>query len=104
MVVVQGLRTIEDQQRLYAQGRTTPGPVVTNCDGVVKRSNHQGTPDHYDGLGRAVDCVFWVEGKVSWEGPWSLYGETAKDLGLVWGGEWKSLPDRPHIELPWPPK
>tara|TARA_R100001530_G_scaffold53680_1_gene39622 strand:- start:5840 stop:6274 length:435 start_codon:yes stop_codon:yes gene_type:complete len=27
-------------------------------------------------------------------------GEIAKSLGLVWGGDWKSLKDYPHVEMP----
>jgi hypothetical protein len=48
MKVVQGLRTVAQQQELYAQGRTKPGPdvsparplgrTVTNCDGIQIQS------------------------------------------------------------------
>lgn len=96
MKIVQGLRTLEEQQALYAQGRTKPGKRVTNCDGVINRSNHQAAGD---GLGRAVDCAFVQSGVVSWEGPWTAYGEAGKAAGLRWGGDFKSLPDRPHLEL-----
>jgi len=47
--VVYGNRTTEEQQALYAQGRTKPGGIVTNCDGVKNKSKHQG--------GNAVDAV-----------------------------------------------
>lgn len=33
IVITQGLRTIEEQDALYAQGRTKPGPIVTNAKG-----------------------------------------------------------------------
>lgn len=95
MTVVQGLRTTEDQAALYAKGRTTPGPIVTNADGIVHKSKHQS--------GRAVDCAFVRDGTVSWSEalPWQMYGEMGKALGLLWGGDWKSsLVDRPHLELP----
>lgn len=98
MLVTDGVRTTEEQQALYAQGRTKPGPVVTNADGVTHRSNHQ---LHADGCGHAVDCCFLLNGKPSWDPhlPWRLYGEAAKALGCRWGGDW-THPDRPHIELP----
>lgn len=103
MKIVQGLRTVEEQQALFAQGRTKPGKVVTNCDGVRKKSNHQAAAD---GLGRAVDCAF-VDDKTTPEdetwsekSPWTAYGAVAKAVGLVWGGDWKGINDRPHIELP----
>ena len=39
--IVCGLRTTHEQQILYAQGRTMPGPIVTNCDGLIIKSKHQ---------------------------------------------------------------
>ncbi len=47
--ITYGVRTTEEQQALYARGRTEPGGIVTNCDGVIAKSNHQG--------GFAVDSV-----------------------------------------------
>jgi D-alanyl-D-alanine dipeptidase len=91
--VTDGLRTTEQQQALYAKGRTAPGSIVTKADGVRVRSNHQS--------GRAVDCCFVVGGQPSWaeSHPWALYGAMARALGLRWGGDWQT-PDRPHLELP----
>lgn len=99
LVVVQGVRTAEQQAALYAQGRIQPGPKVTNCDGVKVKSNHQTAKD---GFGHAADCAFRVSGAISFAEnlPWHAYGECAKAVGLRWGGDFKSLPDRPHVELP----
>ena len=33
-------RTVQEQNRLYDQGRTKPGPVVTNAPGSTYRSMH----------------------------------------------------------------
>jgi len=98
MMVTDTLRTVEEQQKLYDQGRTTPGPIVTNCDGIKNKSNHQA---HADGWGHAVDMCFVIDGKPSWDSrlPWKLYGLMAQTLGLIWGGSWKSLTDLPHIEI-----
>lgn len=99
MMVTDGVRTQAQQQALYAQGRTAPGKIVTNADGMTRKSNHQ---PKADGFGHAVDCCFLVDGKPSWDAtlPWFLYGAMAKALGLTWGGDWKSIIDKPHIELP----
>lgn len=96
MMVTAGVRSAEEQTRLYAKGRTAPGPVVTYLDGVKKKSNHQAKED---GFGHAVDCVFVVDGRPSWDLklPWHAYGAAAKALGLKWGGDWK-MRDFPHIE------
>jgi peptidoglycan L-alanyl-D-glutamate endopeptidase CwlK len=99
MMVTEGVRTSARQRELYAQGRTAPGAIVTQCDGVTTVSNHQ---IRADGYGRAVDLAFVVNGGPSWDDkhPWRLYGELAAALGLAWGGKWITHPDRPHIELP----
>lgn len=100
MFVVFGVRTREQQQALYAKGRTAPGKIVTNCDGIVKKSDHQVKSD---GFGHAVDLAFvndpntpldetWAE-----TSPWACYGACAKALGLGWGGDWVGILDRPHI-------
>lgn len=117
MGVTDGVRTAEQQFALYQQGRTQQnnawvktGDTVTNCDGVLKRSNHQ--PHESDGLGHAVDVAFIVDmnedGQVALNEPftwdqhrnWALYGAMAKAIGCVWGGDWVSIVDLPHIELP----
>ena len=94
-IITQGVRTTAQQQALYAHGRTLPGKVVTNADGVTKKSRHQ----LRNGYGRAVDFAWIVDGKVTWDGPWERLGELAREHGLKWGGDWK-FPDRPHVELP----
>lgn len=97
MIVTDGVRTQAQQQKLYAQGRTAPGPIVTQADGVTRLSNHQPKA----GLGHAVDCCFLVDGTPSWADtlPWARYGALARAVGLKWGGDW-TTPDRPHVELP----
>lgn len=94
MFVTEGVRTAERQAALYAQGRTTPGPIVTKCDGVRRRSNHQVKKDGY---GYAVDLAF--RGPTPFDGPWELFGKEARALGLKWGGDFPSF-DGPHVELP----
>jgi peptidoglycan L-alanyl-D-glutamate endopeptidase CwlK len=99
MLVTDGLRTVEQQQALYAKGRTAPGQIVTYADGVRKRSNHQA---HADGYGHAMDLAFSVNGQPSWaeDHPWEVFGAMARAVGLTWGGDFKRLVDRPHVELP----
>lgn len=94
------VRTAAEQFSLYQIGRTKPGRIVTNADGYHIKSNHQIKDD---GFGHAVDCHFVIDGKAVWEVPdtwWKAYGSLAQAVGLTWGGNWKSFPDRPHVELP----
>lgn len=97
MMVVQGVRTTEQQQVLFAQGRTTPGPIVTYCDGIKYPSNHQLKPD---GWGHAVDIAFQVDGKPSWDAklPWHSFGLIVRQAGCRWGGDF-SHPDLDHVEM-----
>ena len=49
----------------------------------------------------AFDFYFEDDGEAIWDN-WSWYlefGEMAKNLGLVWGGDWPSR-DGPHIQMP----
>lgn len=98
LFVVEGLRTTARQQGLYAIGRTagTPGQIVTQCDGVTTKSNHQA---HADGLGYAADVAFAAEKPFSSANPWSLLGQSAEAAGLLWGGHF-SFVDLDHVELP----
>lgn len=86
--VVSKDRTQEEQSKLYSQGRSSQGPIVTEKSGAPgDESRHQ--------LGTAADFAFSNPGDQSWD----LLGKNAKDLGLTWGGDWKSLVDKPHVEL-----
>jgi len=87
---ISGTRTWAEQDELYAQGRTKPGPIVTRAKGG--ESNHN--------FSIAVDVgLFTPAGDYLEESP--LY----KDLGpivakfptLEWGGNWKFV-DEPHIQ------
>ena len=98
LVLTQGVRSVAQQQALYAQGRSKPGKIVTNCDGVRAASNHQ---PKADGYGYAVDVAWRTNGQITWEGPWDTFGRLAETQGLTWGGAWTRFPDRPHIE--WTP-
>lgn len=105
LVVSSGVRSDKEQQELYAQGRDPkrPGKIVTHLDGIKRRSNHQvAVEGPWRGLGCAVDlCFLDVKGALSWAElhPWSLLGTLGKSHGLVWGGDWPTLRDRPHLEM-----
>lgn len=98
--ITQGVRTAEEQNKLYQQGRTVPGKIVTNCDGYKIKSNHQ-TKD--DGLGHAGDIAVLLNNKITWEEKY--YKEVAMTARILmqkynveWGGDWKNFKDLPHFE------
>jgi len=94
VALIEGRRTLERQQWLYAQGRTRPGPKVTPCDGIKTRSKHQ------DGI--AAD--YWArtkDGRVYCPGPlspfWEEFAACAAKIKLV---TLEKKGDFDHIEMP----
>lgn len=88
-------RSFEEQNELYALGRTAPGHIVTNAKGGESAHNY----------GLAFDGAPTVGGKPLWDEPlagphWKHYGSLAKTAGMEWGGDWKgSLIEGPHIQM-----
>lgn len=96
--VIEGMRTIEKQRALVANGASK-----------TMNSRHL--------TGHAVDLGAWVAGELRWD--WPLYRkiavamfEAADELGvdIVWGGDWDDdgdesdetgLRDGPHFQLSW---
>lgn len=87
-------RSPAEQQALYAKGRSVPGRIVTNCDGLKAVSKH----NHFPSL--ALDFCILIHGKVSWDSAEYVWiGVLAEARDLVWGGAWAHFPDYPHLEL-----
>jgi len=73
-------RSPEEQDELYAQGRTKPGNIVTNARGGQSFHNFR----------CAFDFVPLLAGKPQW-GDKALYlkvGIVAESVGLEWAGRW----------------
>lgn len=88
--ILSGLRTYDEQNALYAQGRTTPGNKVTNAKGGF--SNHN--------FGIAFDVGVFEGTKYLGESPkYKAVGVLGMELGLEWGGNWKTIVDQPHYQL-----
>lgn len=87
--IVEGYRSHERQNELYAQGRTTPGNIVTNAKAGESMHNY----------GVAVDFVFRREGYNASDAQWEELGKLGESLGFSWGGRWQSFVDKPHFEL-----
>lgn len=102
--VFETLRTFEEQEALYSQGRTAPGKIITNARGG----------DSLHAYGLAADLV--LDGmpekpglQWSWDtkadfnadgrSDWMNMGEIAESCRLEWGGRWKRFPDFPHLQM-----
>ena len=88
--VISGLRTYAEQDALYAKGRTRPGSKVTNARGGY--SNHN--------FGIAFDVgVFDGTRYIPESSRYKAVGALGRELGLEWGGNWKTMQDEPHFQL-----
>lgn len=86
--IISGLRSYEEQDELYAQGRTKPGKVVTKAKGGQSWHNH----------GCAFDVGVFEGSSYLGESPhYRAVGELGESLGLEWGGRWK-FKDDPHFQ------
>jgi len=90
IIVTQGLRSFEESDRLYAQGRTAPGEIVTNSPGGKSYHNY----------GLAFDFSMLTNGKEDWVvGPnWMKVVGIMKKHGMTWGGDFTTIKDSPHFE------
>ncbi len=87
--ITSAFRSWDEQDKLYAQGRTTPGEIITNARGG----------ESYHNWGLAFDAAPFVNGVVSDD--ISLYkkmGKLGEQVGLEWGGSFKDLVDYPHFQ------
>lgn len=90
-VINEGLRSFARSNQLYAQGRTKPGPIVTNAKAGQSLHN----------FALAVDFFLLINGKDVWtvEDNWMIVVKCFKDKGFTWGGDFKGrFKDFPHLE------
>ncbi|WCE29974.1 M15 family metallopeptidase [Vibrio sp. SCSIO 43137] len=90
--ITSGKRTKEEQNALFKRG-------ASQLDGYSKKSRHQS--------GHAVDFMVYDEdGKGTWgfsyyeQVSWA-FKQASRELNIpiVWGGDWTSFKDGPHVEL-----
>jgi len=95
-----GVRSLKEQALLFAQGRTSPGKIVTWAKPGQSMHNY----------GLAIDFCLIVNGKeASWDyckdfdkdkvPEWVEIVNAFKDKGFAWGGDWTKK-DHPHLEKP----
>lgn len=97
VLVTETLRTLEEQETLYAQGRTRPGKIVTNARGYQsphawgvafdfcrnkKGWEYDNTDGFFDKVGRIAETMF-----------------DNTEYDLFWGGDFRTFVDKPHVEM-----
>lgn len=100
ILITDGFRSSEEQDAIYAKGRTAEGKVVTQVQG-----GHS-----YHNYGLAIDFALRTKkGEVVWDmkydgnkngqADWMEVVAIAKQLGFSWGGDWNNFPDYPHLQM-----
>lgn len=88
--ITECFRSFKRSDELYAQGRTKPGPKVSNAKGGESIHNYS----------LALDFVLQVNGKMDWNvnTNWMKVIQCFKEEGWESGADWKSFKDYPHLE------
>lgn len=91
VLVTSTYRDAASQNALYAQGRTSPGRIVTNAKAGQSFHNWR----------VAFDFVPIVGGKAAWNDNalWMKCGEIGESVGLEWAGRWKKFKEFPHMQF-----
>lgn len=100
ILITDGFRSIEEQDLIYQQGRSSDGNIVTYVEGG----------ESYHNYGLAIDFALRLDdGSVVWdierddngngEPDWFEVAEIGKTLGFDWGGDWMRFKDYPHFEM-----
>lgn len=91
ILVTSTYRSIQEQDEIYAQGRTKPGAIISNAKGGQSFHNWR----------VAFDVVPLVGGKATWDDHelWERIGKIGEVVGLEWGGRWTGFVDKPHFQF-----
>lgn len=100
-------RSFIEQAFIYAQGRTRPGPIVTNAEPGESIHNYRYAVDivllkDTDGNGTfetaswETNVDFDADGKADWMEVVVIF----EKYGWTWGGRWSKFVDKPHFEKP----
>ena len=87
--ILTSFRSWDEQDRLYALGRTIPGNIVTNARGGGS----------YHNWGLAFDAAPLENGVISKDiEKFKEMGRLGEQVGLEWGGNFKDIVDYPHFQ------
>lgn len=91
VIITSTYRDAESQNALYAQGRTTPGKIVTKAKAGQSFHNYK----------VAFDFCPVVNGKAMWNDTktFERCGKIAEALGLEWAGRWKTFKESAHCQF-----
>ncbi|MDQ0206658.1 peptidoglycan-binding protein [Alkalicoccobacillus murimartini] len=88
-----GFRSYADQTRIYNQGRTSPGNIVTNAKAGYSNHNFGVAIDYFLTSHDGSEAIWTVNAQ------WRRVAAIGKQLGFSWGGDWTSFKDFPHLQM-----
>jgi peptidoglycan L-alanyl-D-glutamate endopeptidase CwlK len=90
VILTSTYRDAESQTAIYAQGRTTPGKIVTRAKAGQSFHNYA----------VAFDFCPIVNGKAQWNDTkaFERCGEIAESVGLEWAGRWIGFKELAHCQ------
>ena len=91
VIITSTYRDKQEQDKLYAQGRTTSGNVVTNAQFGDSMHNYK----------VAIDFApINKDGVIAWNDKalFTRIGQIGESCGFEWGGRWTSFLDLPHLQ------
>lgn len=91
--ISEGFRSNDRQNELYAQGRTTPGNIVTNARAGQSWHNYGIAVDFFLTSEDGTKALWTVNAK------WRRAAQIGKSLGFTWGGDWDGFVDNPHLQM-----
>ncbi|WP_376708015.1 M15 family metallopeptidase [Peribacillus frigoritolerans] len=98
-----GYRSLEEQANLFGQGRVysykgknysnLAKPIVTNAKPGQSYHNYGLAIDFFIVSDDGKKAIWTVNSK------WQRVAAIGKELGFIWGGDWTSFKDYPHLEM-----
>ena len=94
-----GRRSLQDQEKLWLKGRSPESLAkgerrVTNAKAGDSAHNWGCATDWAEFRPEYVKSQIWDKAE------WEVFGTAVRSVGLIWGGDFKSINDKPHAELP----
>jgi peptidoglycan hydrolase-like protein with peptidoglycan-binding domain len=101
MIITEAYRSKAEQDKLFAQGRSTPGDRVTNARGGQSMHNYGLAIDFALATPDGKKAVWDTQSDFDRDGKadWMEVVEEAKKLGFSWGGDWRGFVDNPHFQM-----
>ena len=100
VVITEGIRSFTKQNKLYQQGRTAPGKIVTNTKAGESYHNY-GLAFDYALLNKNGEIIWdtTYDGNGNGKSDWFEVADLAKNMGFNWGGDWIGFKDYPHLQM-----